>query len=205
MTLIPVARALGMGERLAYTLGGLGLVVWWLLPFDVPEAIAGETPKMDFSIFIVSGLMVVLGAVWAIVYNADVLRGCERHVRPDSGAAPVLRMAVAYPLRSRFRTGVTLAMFTLVVFTLVMGAATSGSFISAYDNEREFAGEPRSGRTRWQRARSPTCPGRLGGCLRSRAASTRSRAESVLFGKARQLGTSAKEGPIRSTASTTPT
>ena len=28
---------------------------------------------MDFSIFIVSGLMVVLGAVWAIVYNADVL------------------------------------------------------------------------------------------------------------------------------------
>ena len=49
-------------------------------------------------------------------------------------------MAVAYPLRSRFRTGVTLAMFTLVVFTLVMGAATSGSFISAYDDEREFAG-----------------------------------------------------------------
>ncbi len=141
MTLIPVARALGMGERLAYTLGGLGLVVWWLLPFDVLEAIAGEPPKMDFSIFIVSGLLVVLGAVWVIVYNADVLlAGVSAAFGRIRALTPVLRMAVAYPLRSRFRTGVTLAMFTLVVFTLVMGAATSGSFISAYDNEREFAG-----------------------------------------------------------------
>ena len=141
MTLIPVARALGMGERLAYTLGGLGLVVWWLLPFDVLETLTGEPPKMDFSIFIVSGLLVVLGAVWAIVYNADVLLAAVTTAFGRIRAlTPVLRMAVAYPLRSRFRTGVTLAMFTLVVFTLVMGAATSGSFISAYDNEREFAG-----------------------------------------------------------------
>jgi putative ABC transport system permease protein len=141
MTAIPVARALGMGERLAYTLGGLGLVVWWLLPFDVLETIAGAPPKMNFSIFIVSGLLVVLGAVWTIVYNADVLLAAVRTVFGRIRAlTPVLRMAIAYPLRSRFRTGVTLAMFTLVVFTLVMGATVSGSYISAYDNEREFAG-----------------------------------------------------------------
>jgi putative ABC transport system permease protein len=141
MTLIPVARAVGIGERAAYTFGGLGLVIWWLLPFDVLETITGEPPAMDFSIFIVSGLLVVLGAVWAIVYNADVLlAGVTAAFGRIRALTPVLRMAVAYPLRSRFRTGVTLAMFTLVVFTLVMGAATSGSFISAYDNEREFAG-----------------------------------------------------------------
>ena len=35
-------------------------------------------------------------------------------------------MSIAYPLRSLFRTGVTLAMFTLVVFTLVVGATTTG-------------------------------------------------------------------------------
>ncbi len=34
--------------------------------------------------------------------------------------APILKMAMAYPLRARFRTGVTLAMFTLVVFTIVV-------------------------------------------------------------------------------------
>jgi putative ABC transport system permease protein len=195
MTMIPVARAVGIGERIAYTVGGLGLVVWWLLPFDVLEAITGESPAMDFSIFIVSGLLVVLGAVWTIVYNADVLLAAVSTAFGRIRAlTPVLRMAVAYPLRSRFRTGVTLAMFTLVVFTLVMGAATSGSFISAYDDERAFAGgfEVRADAV----AASPV--GDMAAAV-ERAPSLADRvdavaSQSVLPAKARQLGTSAKEG-----------
>jgi putative ABC transport system permease protein len=194
MTLIPVARALGMGERLAYTLGGVGLVVWWLLPLDVLESLTGEPPKMDFSIFIVSGLLVVLGAVWAIVYNADVLlAGVTATFGRIRALTPVIRMAVAYPLRSRFRTGVTLAMFTLVVFTLVMGATTSGSFISAYDNEREFAGgfEIRADSVAASPVddmpaaveRTPQLADRIDAVA----------AQSVLPAKARQLGTPARE------------
>ena len=195
MTLIPVARALGMRDRVAYTFGGLGLVVWWLLPVDVLEAITGESPKMDFSIFIVSGLLIVLGAVWTIIYNADVLLAAVSAVFGRIRAlTPVLRMAVAYPLRSRFRTGVTLAMFTLVVFTLVMGAATSGSFISAYDNEREFAGgfEVRADSV----AASPIAD-MAGAVERNPRFAGRVDAvasQSVLLAKARQLGTPAKEG-----------
>ena len=195
MTLIPVARMLGVGERIAYTLGGLGLVVWWLLPFDILEALTGEPPAMDFSIFIVSGLLVVLGAVWAIVYNADVLLAAvSTSFGRIRSLTPVLRMAVAYPLRSRFRTGVTLAMFTLVVFTLVMGAATSGSFISAYDNEREFAGgfEIRADSV----AASPV-EDMAGAVQRDPSLADRVDAvasQSVLPAKARQLGTSAQEG-----------
>ena len=30
---------------------------------------------MDFSTWIVAGLMIVVGAVWVIVYNADLLLG----------------------------------------------------------------------------------------------------------------------------------
>ena len=48
-------------------------------------------------------------------------------------------MSMAYPLRARFRTGTTLAMFTLVVFTLVTGSASSGSFMHAIDVE-DFGG-----------------------------------------------------------------
>jgi putative ABC transport system permease protein len=195
MTLVPIARALGMGERLAYTLGGVGLVVWWLLPFDVLEWITAESPKMDFSIFIVSGLLIVLGAVWVIVYNADVLLAAMSAVFGRIRAlTPVLRMAVAYPLRSRFRTGVTLAMFTLVVFTLVMGAATSGSFISAYDNEREFAGgfEIRADSV----AASPVAD--MAGAVERRPELAGRidvvASQSVLPAKARQLGTESKEG-----------
>ena len=150
---------------------------------------------MDFSIFIVSGLLVVLGAVWVIVYNADVLlAGVSAAFGRIRALTPVLRMAVAYPLRSRFRTGVTLAMFTLVVFTLVMGAATSGSFISAYDNEREFAGgfEIRADSV----AASPVADmaGEVEGtpALAHRIDAVAS--QSVLFGKARQVGTPTKEG-----------
>jgi putative ABC transport system permease protein len=49
-------------------------------------------------------------------------------------------MAIAYPLRSLFRTGVTLAMFTLVVFTLVVGATTSGAFTNAFNDLQVFGG-----------------------------------------------------------------
>jgi putative ABC transport system permease protein len=105
----------------------------------------------------------------------------------------VLRMAVAYPLRSRFRTGVTLAMFTLVVFTLVMGATTSGSFISAYDDEREFAGgfEIRADSV----AASPVHD-MAGAVARNSSFADRIDAvasQSVLPAKARQLGMGAKE------------
>jgi putative ABC transport system permease protein len=54
--------------------------------------------------------------------------------------APILRMSMAYPLRSRFRTGTTLAMFTLVVFTLVTGATSTGSFQAALGNVETFGG-----------------------------------------------------------------
>jgi putative ABC transport system permease protein len=49
-------------------------------------------------------------------------------------------MAVAYPLRSVFRTGVTLAMFTLVVFTLVVGSTITGSMVNAFNDVKTFGG-----------------------------------------------------------------
>src|SRR6266536_5353844 len=97
--------------------------------------------KVNFSIFILGGLMIVVGASWTLMYNADVLLGTlgsgAGRIR---GLAPVLRMSIAYPLRSLFRTGVTLAMFTLVVFTLVVGATTTGSFMKAFDDLKAFGG-----------------------------------------------------------------
>ena len=85
--------------------------------------------------------MIVIGATWVIAYNADLLLGglsaTLGRIRP---LAPVLRMAVAYPLRSLFRTGVTLAMFTLVVFTLVVGSAITGSMVHAFNDVQAYGG-----------------------------------------------------------------
>ena len=79
--------------------------------------------KTNFSMFILSGLAIVVGASWALMYNADVAarRADLRRFGRNRRLAPVLKLSLAYPLASRFRTGVTLAMFTLVVFTLVDG------------------------------------------------------------------------------------
>ena len=101
--------------------------------------------------------MIVVGAVWVIVFNADVLLGLAMRVLGRIRAlAPVLKISMAYPLANRFRTGTTLAMFTLVVFTLVTGTVSNGSFIHASQNEETFGGGSTSGRARAGRRRSPT-------------------------------------------------
>src|SRR4029450_12233159 len=92
-------------------------------------------------VWIMAGIFVVLGAAGTLIYNADILLGgLRRTLGRARGLAPVLRMAVAYPLRNRFRTGVTFAMFTLVVFTLVVGAVITGSFVQANQQLDRFGG-----------------------------------------------------------------
>jgi putative ABC transport system permease protein len=138
---VPVVQALGVPRRVAYTVSGLVIVVVCLLPFDWLDTLAGTDLRMNFSVWIVSGILLVLGASWVIVYNADLLLGAVTAALGRIRAlTPILRLSIAYPLRSRFRTGVTLAMFMLVVFTLVVGGTISGSFIRAFDDSETFGG-----------------------------------------------------------------
>jgi putative ABC transport system permease protein len=44
--------------------------------------------------------------------------------------APALKMGVAYPLANRFRTGMTIAMFALIVFSLATFSAINASWVS---------------------------------------------------------------------------
>ena len=137
LSLVPILRVF-LPVRAVRTVAGLMLIAWFLLPFD--RWILGQ-PKVNFGIFVLGGLMIVVGASWTLMYNADVLLGTlGAATRRMRGLAPVLKMSMAYPLRSLFRTGVTLAMFTLVVFTLVVGATTSGAFGNALNDKDAFGG-----------------------------------------------------------------
>ena len=128
---VPLLRAVGVPERVATTACGGAMVIVLMLPWSVWDAVFG-TLSMDFSTWIVAGLLITVGTVWVIVFNADVLLGgVTRVLGRVRSLAPVLRMSIAYPLSARFRTGATLAMFTLVVFTLVTGTASNGSFVHA--------------------------------------------------------------------------
>ncbi|HEX5468724.1 MAG TPA: FtsX-like permease family protein [Gaiellaceae bacterium] len=138
LSFVPVLHALGLPDRAVHTGAGLALVLWFVLP--ISRWLFGDL-KVNFSMFLLGGLMVVIGATWTIVYNSDVLLGgLASTLGRIRSLAPILRMSVAYPLRSVFRTGVTLAMFTLVVFTLVVGAITTSSFLQAMDDPEVFGG-----------------------------------------------------------------
>jgi putative ABC transport system permease protein len=146
--LIPLLRAVGVSDRLAYTACGSAIVVLLMLPWNLWDAVFGKL-AMDFSTWIVAGLMIIVGSILILVFNADVLLGLVVKVFGRiRGLTPVLRMSMAYPLAARFRTGTTLAMFTLVVFTLVTGTASNGSFVHAIGVE-DFGGgfEVRAGTT----------------------------------------------------------
>jgi putative ABC transport system permease protein len=137
---LPLLRWFGAPDRLAFTLVGSLTAVWWLLPEGAVSWLTGDL-SMDFTMFVVGGLITVGGATWVVMYNSDVLLGFSLalfgRIRQ---AAPILKMAITYPLMNRFRTGVTLAMFTLVVFTLVMGGTMITAFTEAFNDTRLYGG-----------------------------------------------------------------
>jgi putative ABC transport system permease protein len=107
-------------DRIAFSFAGISLLIYWSLPYDaldlfnLPDFNAG--PEM----FALSGVMMVAGAVWTIIYNSDLLLGAvTRSLSRFTSLLPVVRTAIAYPLSSKFRTGLTIAMFALVIFMLV--------------------------------------------------------------------------------------
>ena len=138
--LAPLARGLGASDRLAYSVAGGLSLAWNLLPFSFYSALVPDL-KMGFSVFVLVGLLLVAGATCLVVYNLRWLLGLLiAALGRSKRAVPVAKTAIAGPMRSRFRTGATIGLFTLVVFTLVTGASTSGSFLAAVNNEETFSG-----------------------------------------------------------------
>ena len=95
----------------------------------------------DFSggieMFFISGIFMVAAAVWTVMYNADLLLRALTTLTGRIGKLrPVMVTAVAYPMSAKFRTGLTLAMFALVIFTLiVMSILTKVFDVSTVDQQ----------------------------------------------------------------------
>jgi putative ABC transport system permease protein len=128
-------------NRICYTLAGLTLVIYWLLPFDFLQQFG--VPKLDGGIemFFVSGVMLVIGGVWTVMYNADLIaNGLMRLFGRQGSLAPILKMAVTYPMQHKVRTGLTLAMFSLVIFTLMVMSVLTGSTSGSLKLDRDTGG-----------------------------------------------------------------
>jgi hypothetical protein len=128
---------LGMGhvrpvirDRIAFSFAGISLLVFWMLPLDTlkflqPPASGNAASGPDT--FVLAGIMMIAGAVWTLIYNSELLLGLLTWLlRPLHCLLPVVRTAIAYPMQHKVRTGLTIAMFALVIFMLVFMSVLVG-------------------------------------------------------------------------------
>jgi putative ABC transport system permease protein len=109
-------------DRASYTFIGATILVFWALPFDALDWLTGEL-NGSIEMFILSGTWMVSSAVWLVMYNADLLtRGLLAMFGGSPRIKAVLKPAIAYPMTAKFRTGLTVAMFSLVIFTMMVFA-----------------------------------------------------------------------------------
>ena len=132
-----VARILRVPDRIAFTLAGLALVALWVSPFDLGTD--GMSQGLD--LFFISGIMIVIGGVWVVIYNADLLlRAVVAVFGRIRGLPPVLKTAVSYPMQNRFRTGMILALFSLVIFSIVTMGFINKSVASIFEDTDRLSG-----------------------------------------------------------------
>ncbi len=135
-----LARRLGAPDRAAFTGAGLLLLALWLLPGDTYGSVFDDMTA-GIEMFFISGIMLVIAAVWVVIYNSDLLVAAIVVVLGRfRSLPPVLKTAVAYPMQNRFRTGMTLAMFSLIVFTLVCMAFIISAMAGIYSNTGGLSG-----------------------------------------------------------------
>lgn len=126
-------------RRLVYSAIGLGLVLIWGLPWEtlLPGRgfglLQGDARWTVLSL-VVKGPALILGGILVIMFSADILLQTASRALGGIGAlTPVLKTAIAYPLTSRFRTGVAMVMFAMVITTVVLMAVViqaTGSIVA---------------------------------------------------------------------------
>ena len=124
-----VLRYFHYHERAVFTAVSLALLAFWMSwPTGVFDAVTGEL-RGDVEMFFLSGLVLVTAGTFLVVYNADlVVPLLARAAGRARSLLPAVRIAITYPLTSRMRTGLTVAMIGLIVFALVVMATLTENF-----------------------------------------------------------------------------
>nr|MDQ3305643.1 FtsX-like permease family protein [Actinomycetota bacterium] len=115
-------------RRLLVSVASVGVLAWAISAFGLfPAAFEG----VEIPIFVVQGIILTAAAVALVTQNQETLGAVVR--RLGGGRSMAVRLGLAYPLARRFRTGMILAMYSLVVFTLVFIVVLSNLFSSQVD------------------------------------------------------------------------
>jgi len=111
-----------IGNKIALNLVGIIILIIWVLPSDYfPEYTGG------IEMFIVSGLFLVFAALIIVMSNSDaIIKGLTFIIGRGKSAQAVIKTAISYALKSKFRTGMTIAIFALIIFTITTMSMITG-------------------------------------------------------------------------------
>ncbi|MCK5772542.1 MAG: FtsX-like permease family protein [Thermoplasmata archaeon] len=103
-----------LNERLTYSIAASLMLVLWIVP--IPAFIQYSS---DMEMFILSGIFLVTSGVLLLVWNTDIILWAVERMVTFIGISPAsIKMSISYPIKKRFRTGVTIFMFALIIFTI---------------------------------------------------------------------------------------
>jgi putative ABC transport system permease protein len=115
-----------LSRRAAVTVPCLAALLWAVFAFSIVPRVFENS---DVPVFLVQGLVLVASAVALVVVNDDLFRSLTDRLS-GSGRGLAARLGLANPLAKRFRTGLLLGMYALVVFVLVF-LATFADILAA--------------------------------------------------------------------------
>ncbi len=123
-----------IGDRISVTSASLGVFLYTYFAIRTYFGDANlENPQMPF---ILSGVLIVLSLVLLIMYNSrPVIMLIVSTIGRAKKFRPTVMVAVSYPLSKKFRTGMSVAMFALVVYMIVMLSVFSNIFVIDIDEE----------------------------------------------------------------------
>lgn len=138
---IPLVTVRFVKPRIPFTLAGL-FITWWVLdPTDLKTQIFGELSG-GMEMFIVTGVLLVAGGVVVVIFNSDLLlNGLVKIFGRKKSLLPVFKTAISYPMNKRFRTGLTLFIFALIMFTVTVISMLASFQRESVDNvAQQFSG-----------------------------------------------------------------
>lgn len=105
-------------SRAAYSVASAAILFWILAPIDWTGGLELES---GMEMFVLSGLFLVLAAILLLMVNSTTLLNIlTRALARRRKIVPVIRIALSYPMKKKFRTGMTLGMFALIIFTVTV-------------------------------------------------------------------------------------
>ncbi|MFJ8625105.1 ABC transporter permease [Kitasatospora sp. NPDC093550] len=127
---VPAARRV-LPRRLVDSLAA-GLVLTWTLAASVIRPRIFDTPSM--AVYVLIGTLAAFSGVVLVSENQQLLlRPLRRLMNRPTQQGLATRLAAAYPLAKRFRTGSTLVMYTLIVLVLVLLTQITGIMNAGID------------------------------------------------------------------------